>query len=204
MPHVTELRLTRLRAAFDRVLTPSPASVAIAAAVFFAADWGNRLASGSAVSGGPLDETAHLLSALLVLWAVGQRAQRFLAPALIASVVIDVDHLPGLLGSDWLTAGTPRPYTHSLLTIAIVLLGGALWRRRRYALLGFAIGLAIHFWRDLADFGTGVSILWPLSLRPFAVSHASYLGVMAVVIAVAAYRSRPQPVAAHGPPVPQE
>jgi inner membrane protein len=178
--------------------------VLLVALVFFATDWGSTLAGGSNFPGGPLDETAHLLTTLLVFWAIGRRADRYLVPALVASVVIDVDHLPGRLGSDWLTAGTPRPYTHSLLTVLIVLLAAGLWRRRRDLLLGVAIGLTIHFWRDLADPGSGVSILWPASLHPFAVSHRGYLLVMVVLTGVGAFRARPQPRPVRGQALPQE
>ena len=52
-------------------------------------------------------------------------------PALISSVAIDLDHIPGRLSVGWLTAGTPRPYTHSLLTIAVVLVSAWVLRRRR-------------------------------------------------------------------------
>jgi inner membrane protein len=139
--------------------------------------------------GGPLDETAHLLTTLLVLWTLGPRiCKRFLAPALIASVAIDADHVPGRLGVSWLTAGTPRPYTHSLLTMVVVLAIAALWRRRRDLAVGVAIGLAIHFWRDMAEGGNGVSLLWPLSYHAFQYPHGVYLGLMTVVVLIGAAR----------------
>ena len=117
-------------------------------------------------------------------------------PALFASVLIDMDHVPGRLGVDVLTAGTPRPYTHSLLTIAVVLVGALLWRRRRDVLLGVALGLGIHFLRDLAEPGSGVALLWPFSDRSFNVPHASYVVAMLAVVAVDAYRCRVQRTAA--------
>ena len=184
---------------------PGPGAVAIAAAVLLAADWGAELAGGSTFPGGPLDETAHLLTTLLVLWAVGGRAcERFLVPALIASVAIDLDHIPQRLGSDWLNAGTPRPYTHSLLTLAVVLLLSVVWRRRRDVMLGIAIGLALHLWRDMAEPKGGVSLFWPFSDRSVTMPHASYLIVMAAVVATAAYRSWPRRAEARGLPVGQE
>jgi LexA-binding, inner membrane-associated putative hydrolase len=184
--------------------TPTLPVIALVAAVFFLCDWTYGLTGGSTFPGGLLDETAHLLTTLLVLWAIGRRVERFLVPALLASVLIDIDHLPAILGSDWLTAGTPRPYSHSLLTVIVVLLLAAVWRRRRDVLLGVAAGLAIHFWRDLADPGSGMSMLWPITDRAFATSHAGYLVVMGAVTVVAAYRARPQPRSASGHPVPQE
>ena len=110
----------------------SPVTLALTTVLLAAADWGTRLAGDTVIPGGPLDELAHLLTTLLFFWALGPRArERFLVPALIASVAIDLDHVPGRLGVDWLTAGTPRPYTHSLLTIAIVLASALVLRRRR-------------------------------------------------------------------------
>ncbi len=187
------------------VRRPGPGAVAIAALVLVAADWGAEMAGGSTFPGGPLDETAHLLTTLLVLWAIGGRAcERFLIPALIASVAIDVDHIPQRLGSDWLTAGTPRPYTHSLLTIAIVLLAALLWRRRRDVMLGIAIGLALHFWRDLAEPESGVALFWPFSNHSVTIPHSSYVLVMAAVVATATYRSWPRRARARTVPVAQE
>jgi membrane-bound metal-dependent hydrolase YbcI (DUF457 family) len=141
------------------------------------------------VPGGPLDETAHLLTTLLVVWALGSRAsQRWLMPALIGSVAIDLDHIPGRLGIDWLSAGTPRPYTHSLLMVAMLLLAALLWRRARDAFVGVALGVTIHLWRDLDD--SGVSLLWPLWSRSFSLPYASYVAVMVAVIGIDAYRCR--------------
>jgi inner membrane protein len=165
------------------LLELAPATLTVAAVGLAGADWGTQLAGSSLVPGGPLDEIAHLLTTLLVFWALGSRArERFLMPALVASVAIDLDHIPGRLGADWLSAGTPRPYTHSLLTIVVVLAVAALWRRRRDVLLGVAIGLAIHFWRDMAEGGSGVSLLWPISYHSFQYSHGVYVAVMAAFV----------------------
>jgi inner membrane protein len=143
------------------------------------------------VPGGPLDEVAHLLTTLIVLWALGSRVcDRFLLPALVASVAIDLDHVPRALGNDVLTHGTPRPYTHSALTVLVVLLAAALWRTRRDVLLGIAIGLTIHFWRDMAESDAGVALAWPVSDHVFVLSHTGYLLAMAVFVIVAAARSR--------------
>ena len=162
----------------------SPATLTVAVVVLAAADWGSQLAGDSLVPGGPLDEIAHLLTALLVFWALGSRARRFLVPALLTSVAIDVDHVPARLGADWLTAGTPRPYTHSLLAIAVVLACAALWPRRRDVLLGVTIGLAIHFGRDMAEGASGVSLLWPLSDHSFQYPHGVYVAAMAVFVLI--------------------
>jgi membrane-bound metal-dependent hydrolase YbcI (DUF457 family) len=174
----------------------SPAgALCLAAVAFVAADWGSRAVGGSLVPGGPLDEAAHLLTTLLVVWALGRHASdRLLVSALVASVAIDVDHIPGRLGADWLTAGTPRPYTHSLTTVAVVVASALLLRRHRVVLVGVAIGLASHLCRDVAESNAGVALLWPFSYRSFSVPHASYLALMAAVVGLAGYRARRVPV----------
>ncbi|MGB0095168.1 MAG: metal-dependent hydrolase [Solirubrobacteraceae bacterium] len=172
-----------------RLTVLSPWTLALAVILLVAADWGTRLAGDTVIPGGPLDELAHLLSTLLVFWAFGPRVcERFLIPALVASVVIDFDHIPDRLGAEWITAGTPRPYTHSLLTIAVVLAIAVLWRRRRDLLVGIAFGLAIHFWRDMGEGGSGVSILWPISYHSFQYPHGVYVAVMAVFVLIDAAR----------------
>jgi inner membrane protein len=169
----------------------STTALAIATALLFAADWGSRLAGDSLLPGAPLDETAHFLTTLLIFWALGPRLnRRFLAPALVASVAIDLDHVPARLGAQWLTAGTPRPYTHSLLTVAAVMLIALVWRRRRNLWLGVAIGLAIHLWRDMGEGSAGVSLLWPFSYHSFQYPHGLYVAVMALFVLVDALRCR--------------
>jgi len=169
----------------------SGTSLALAALGLAAVDWGSSHAGSSLVPGGPLDETAHLLTALLVLWALDPHtSERMIIPALVASVAIDLDHVPGELGANWLTAGTPRPYTHSLLTVVAVLAGALAWRRRRDLLLGVAIGLALHLWRDTSESGNGVSLWWPFSYGSIRLPHAGYLAVMASIVAVDFYRLR--------------
>jgi hypothetical protein len=178
----------------------SPAALAIATAMLFAADWGSSLAGDSLLPGAPLDETAHFLTTLLILWAIGPRScQRFLATALVASVAIDVDHVPARLGAQWLTAGTQRPYTHSLMTVAVVVLLALVGRRRSDLWLGAAIGLAIHLWRDMGEGSAGVSLLWPFSDRSFQYPHACYVGVMAVFVLIDAARSRGYSPGGHHP-----
>ncbi|MBV9336932.1 MAG: metal-dependent hydrolase [Solirubrobacterales bacterium] len=168
-----------------RLLELSPATLTVAVLALAGADWGSQLAGDSLIPGGPLDEIAHLLTTLLVFWAIGSRARaRFLVPAMVASVAIDLDHIPGRLGADWLTAGTPRPYTHSLLAILVVLATAVLWPRRRDVLLGVAIGLAIHFWRDMAEGGSAVSLLWPISYHPFQYPHGVYVAVVAALVLI--------------------
>lgn len=162
----------------------------VATTVFVIADVGDQLVGTSPWGQAPLDETAHVMTTLFVLWAIGGWVfDRLLIPALVASVAIDLDHLPGDVGYNFLTRGTPRPYTHSLLTIAIVLVVSLFWKRRRELLLGVAFGVAIHLWRDMAEPGSGVALFWPLSDASFSYSHAIYLIAMALIIAAGMQRS---------------
>lgn len=168
----------------------SPRALIVATIVFVIADAGDQLVGSSPWGQGPLDETAHLLTTLFVVWAIGGPVfDRLLVPALVASVAIDLDHLPGELGYDFLTRGTPRPYTHSLLTIVILLVTSVFWTRRRELLLGAALGVAIHLWRDMAEPGTGVALLWPFSDNSWGYSHAIYLIAMALIFAAAMRQS---------------
>lgn len=167
----------------------TPRGLCIAALVLLVADWGSQLAGDSVFPGGPLDEAAHLMTTLLALWMLGPRVcERYLFPALVASVAIDADHIPDRLGLDFLTQGTPRPYTHSLLTVLVVLAAAALWRRPRRVLIGVAIGLGLHFFRDLGEPGSGVPLLWPLSRHGFAYPHWIYVVTMAAVVLADAVR----------------
>lgn len=171
-------------------LRPSGKALVIVVVLFGLADWGSEMAGNSFFPGAPLDETAHFLTTLLVFWALaGKRAERYLWPALVASVAIDLDHVPQYLGYRGLTAGTPRPYSHSLLTILVVLVLAEIWRRRRDMFVGVAIGLAVHFWRDTAEPHSGVALLWPLSKHSFSTPHGLYLALMGGVIVVAWVRS---------------
>jgi beta-glucanase (GH16 family) len=140
---------------------------------------------------GPVDELAHLLTGALVLAALRGVVDRgFAIGLLVASVLIDVDHVPGLLGHDWITRGTDRPYTHCLLMIAVVGLAAVGWRGRRSLLLGATLGIGVHLVRDLAESASGVPLAWPLSLRSFTLPHWTYLLAMSAVLAVALWRAR--------------
>jgi inner membrane protein len=124
---------------------------------------------------GVVDWLGHLATGVVVI-ALLRPPRRMAAAILVWSVIIDLDHLPLQLGSDILTAGTPRPYTHSLLTVLVLLGAAALWRSQ--VLLGSAIGLAGHLLRDLGT-GDGVALLWPLTHAGMSVPFALYVGVLA-------------------------
>ncbi len=136
---------------------------------------------------GIVDWIGHLATGI-VLIALLRPPRRMAVAILVCSVVIDVDHLPLELGSDILTAGTPRPYTHSLLTLLVVLAAAGVGRSQ--VLLGAAIGIAGHLLRDLGT-GDGLALLWPLSDAGASVPFALYLGVLTGLAAVAALRSAP-------------
>jgi inner membrane protein len=163
----------------------TPLQVLGCAALLYFADWAFQKSGGSVFPGGPLDETAHLLTALLLLQAVPPRHRaKIIIPALIGSVAIDLDHIPQYLGYDFLTVGTPRPYTHSLMTPLLLLALALAVRRHRAVFLGLALGVLLHFFRDLAEGnGSGVALLWPFSDHAFSYPHSTYLALMACVVA---------------------
>lgn len=162
----------------------SPLAVLACGAVFLLADWADQRAGGSFFPGGLLDEPAHFLTALLLLQLLPARRRRRVAlPALVASVAIDLDHVPQYLGYQFLTVGTPRPYTHSLATLVALLVLALAIRRHRTLFIGLALGLVLHFFRDLAEGngGGGVALFWPLSDHAYNYPHPTNAAVMACV-----------------------
>jgi inner membrane protein len=133
---------------------------------------------------GPVDEVAHLCTAalgLLVLARFIAAPRRFYIAALIASVAIDVDHIPmylGLLGTH-----AQRPVTHSLSSVAVFVAAAALSRRHRAVLAGVATGLMLHFARDIGEGYPGVRIFWPLQDTSWMVSYRWFLGMIVVFTA---------------------
>jgi membrane-bound metal-dependent hydrolase YbcI (DUF457 family) len=188
--NVCALGSARILGAVSR-LRLSSRSLVLAVIAFALADWGNARAGTSFIPGGVFDEIAHVITMLLVLWALSDRIwARFGAAAVVASVAIDLDHIPQYLGYDFLTRGTPRPYSHSLLTIAIVLGVATIWRRRRDVLFGIALGLVFHFWRDLSEPDSGVALLWPVSDHSFSLSPTIYLVLLGAVAAFDGWKCR--------------
>jgi membrane-bound metal-dependent hydrolase YbcI (DUF457 family) len=131
--------------------------------------WSLAVGSTGSVAYGLIDGPAHLATCAIALLAVAAFAgsllsRRFVAAALVASVVIDIDHIPGYLGSHVLSGSLPRPYTHSVLLVVIFLALG--WASSRSDLrqiwLGVAFGVSTHLFRDLAT-GPGVPVVWPVS-----------------------------------------
>lgn len=136
------------------------------------------------------DETGHLLTAVLLLVALPLALPgRFVAGALLGAVAIDLDHLPLILGSDLLTQQTNRPFTHSLVTVALIAaISFLLPARWRWLGMGLAAGLLAHFWRDLATSTAGVPLLWPWQRFGFTLPYWLYVSVLMGCVAVATWR----------------
>src|SRR6185312_7505149 len=131
------------------------------------------------VSTGLLDEVAHLVTAALGLLGVAclvDAPRRFYVAALVASVAIDLDHIPLYLG--WLEDDGQRPVTHSLATVVVFAVAVAVSRRHRAALAGVATGLVLHFARDIAEGPPGVRLLWPLDGQAWTASYWWFLGMI--------------------------
>ena len=122
------------------------------AGVALAFDAADRRVPFSVLATGLLDEPAHLATGALGLLALAcfiDAPRRFYVAGLIASVAIDLDHIPlylGLLGNQ-----DQRPVTHSLTTVLVIALAAAVSRRHRAVLAGCVAGLLIHFARDIAE-----------------------------------------------------
>ena len=148
------------------------------AGVALAFDAADRRVPFSILASGALDEVAHLATGALGLLALScfiDAPRRFYVAGLIASVAIDLDHIPLYLG-----VGNPyqRPVTHSLATVVVVVVAAAVSRRHRAVLTGAATGLLIHFARDIAEGPPGVRMLWPLQNTAWTASFGWFLGMI--------------------------
>jgi hypothetical protein len=154
------------------------------AAVAHAFDAADRRIPFGVWTTGPVDEVAHLATAalgLLVLARFIDAPRRFYVAALIASVAIDLDHIPlylGLLGNQ-----AQRPITHSLSTVAVFVAAAAVRRRHRAVLAGVATALVLHFARDIAEGYPGVRVFWPLQDASWMFSYRWFLGMIVVFTA---------------------
>lgn len=125
-----------------------------------------------------LDESAHLGTAVLMLAALPRLPLSGAAIALGATVAIDIDHLPALLGWQGLTLAGERPLTHALWVPVLMLAASCLLPGNvRAALRWAALGVAIHFVRDAAT--GGIPAFWPVTADPLRVPHAAYLIALA-------------------------
>lgn len=142
---------------------------------------------------GLLDEPAHLATAALFLVAFLPARARAVVPwALAGAVLIDLDHLPFYLWGALTTDDAGRPLTHSLATVLVLatagVLAGALTAgRARTALVGLALGVALHLVRDLGT-GPGVPLWWPVSGHGVLLPYVTYAALTAAVAVVAGAR----------------
>jgi inner membrane protein len=144
----------------------------------------------SLIATGILDEIAHLLTAILLICAFPARLPPgFVVGAMAGAVLIDLDHLPLMLGSDLLTRDTHRPLTHGLLAIVVVLgMAGIVPARWRWIGVGLAVGFSIHFWRDLATSTAGVPLLWPWRSTGYLTPYPLYVGSLVACAALVVMR----------------
>jgi len=173
---------------FRRQESPVPVAALVAAVLSLDLLWTLLAGSTGTVAYGLIDEPAHLATCVIALLAAtairGSRfPTRFLTAALIASVAIDLDHLPGYLGSHLIVGSMPRPYTHSLLFACLLVAIGLASKRadRRQAWLGVAFGVSAHLLRDVAT-GPGIAFLWPLVAAPIKVPYVLYAGTLVVAM----------------------
>ena len=109
----------------SRYLIRSWALPILLAGLALAFDAADRKVPFSVLASGALDEPAHLATGALGLLALScfiDAPRRFYVAGLIASVAIDLDHVPMYLG-----VGNPsqRPVTHSLATVVVVVVAAA-------------------------------------------------------------------------------
>jgi inner membrane protein len=144
---------------------------------------------------GAADWTGHLATTAIIVAAIPRPLPRALIIGAFAGILIDLDHIPDLFADEGITDQTPRPVSHSLLTVLAI--GGiaAAVRARvpRYGdfAVGVAIGVPMHLVRDVFT-GPGVALFWPLDTvveGPFLV----YLVGLMLVALYAALRPRPVP-----------
>jgi inner membrane protein len=148
-------------------------------------DAADRSVPFSVLETGLLDEPCHLATGALGLLALSYFIDvplRFYVAGVIASVAIDLDHIPlylGLLGNE-----DQRPVTHSLATVIVVVGAAVVWHRHRAVLTGVVAGLLIHFARDIAEGPPGVRMLWPMQDTAWTASYWWFPGMIITFTAV--------------------
>ena len=142
---------------------------------------------------GLFDELAHLGTGLVVLaaWPGGRAYEKGL---LAGSILLDVDHVPELVGVGHLRTSGLRPFPHSAATVSALALARHSRRLRhgpRDALAGGIAGVVAHLVRDLATGTNAVPLLWPLSRRPVTIRYRTYAAALAAVAGAGAAPRRP-------------
>jgi inner membrane protein len=112
--------------------------------------------------------------------------------AIASSVLVDLDHLPSeVIDSNAWMNGVQRPYGHSLLTVLILF--ASFLVSRRIILAATAMGVVLHFARDIAT-GPGLPLTWPVSDTMVRVPYALYstgLTLAAIIVALHFRRGHP-------------
>ena len=130
----------------------------------------------------PIDEIAHLATAGVLLLGVGVGDRRTAGVCLAAAVLMDLDHLPGVLASGPEIADA-RPATHSLVVPAVVACAGlALPPAHRWIAFAVAGGFTLHLVRDLAT-GPGAPALEPFSGGSVTVPYVAYVVLLGAATA---------------------
>ena len=156
----------------------------VLAVVALAFDALNRLIPYGVVRTGPVDEVSHLATAalgLLVIDCFVVLPRRTWVAALVASVAIDLDHIPSYL---WAGPEASRPVTHSMASVVVVVLAAWLIPRYRAVLVGVAIGLVLHFARDITEGVPGVRVLWPLRQDSWTGNRIEFIAIVLALLAV--------------------
>lgn len=158
--------------------------------------WGLFVGSTGHLGYGLLDEPAHLATCAIALLALAaltatRPPRHCVVAALIASVAIDVDHIPGILGSHALAGTLPRPYPHSAILVAALIAVGCVARHRDVSQisLGLALGVSAHLLRDLAT-GPGVPLLWPFRDAVVTLPYPVFAGLLLLAALVPPARRR--------------
>lgn len=130
------------------------------------------------------DEVGHLLTALVA--AIGIRALRLPVPiwsVLLGGMILDLGHVPQILGYVGSLEGSSRNGSHSLGVVAVLACLGFLDRRRANIYLGIAIGAVSHLWRDM---GTGtVALMWPITETVYGTLYTRYIaGLTGMAVAM--------------------
>jgi inner membrane protein len=140
---------------------------------------------------GMTDEVAHGATAALGLLALFSgstlvRHATAVIAALLASVLIDLDHL-------LLYAGVPhvaaegRPYSHSAATVGLLLVLSWAWRRHRVLLSAAAVGVALHLLRDVST-GPGLPVWSSHGWTDVRLPYSWYVAALAGFVVVAVGR----------------
>lgn len=126
---------------------------------------------------GFLDHVGHALTALMA--ALSVRAIRLPIPVwsiLLGGMVLDLGHVPQMLGAVNALEGSTRNGSHSLAVVIVLASLGFLDQRHANVWLGIAIGATSHLWRDM---GTGtVALMWPVTETVYGTLFTRYLAVL--------------------------